>query len=166
MNVRQLAQVGIGLIGVWALVGAVETFAAVVFVARSGGPAMLAASASTVLLFGLSYLLVFRSAGIAAVIAPDVDADVDADSASASASPELERTLIRVAAVLLLGLGVPGIVTGLLTFATTRGLTDAGASGIALRRFAGSAAQVAFALYLIARPERLLELAKRSAQPD
>ena len=155
MNIRQLAQVGLGLLGVWALLTAVETFiqiAGIVGVSRA--PLALAEVIPVGLMLGLSYLLIFHNAKVATAIFPDVEV------ATGHAPPDFSRTLIALAGVLVLVQAAPITVNAILNYFSV-GQTDPTLRGRLIERFVGSLVPIGAGIYLIARPERLLDYLQR-----
>jgi hypothetical protein len=163
VNSRQLAQVGLGLIGVWALLDALNGFMTVAaFVRGEGGPAMLSVAVPVLLLLGLSYVLVFHNSRLAATIAPEGDATVE------HGTPDLARVLVALLGVMLLVQAIPRVLNAVLAYLAAGEYPDVSSRALPLRSFLGTAVQVAIALYLIVRPERLLDYLRRPrhAQTD
>ena len=72
VNSRQLAHVGLGLIGVWALLTALNGLMMLSAVVGSGeppGPVLVSVGVPFALILGLSYVLVFHNAKLAEAIA-------------------------------------------------------------------------------------------------
>jgi hypothetical protein len=156
MNSRQLAQVGLGLIGVWALLDALRGF--VTIAAIAGGsfrPLLLSIAVPVALLLGLSYVLVFHNAQLAATIAPDVRAT------SEHGTPDLARVLVALLGVLLLVQAIPGAISALLGFFAAGEFPERPSRVLPVRSFIGSGVQLAIALFLIMRPQRLLDYVRR-----
>lgn len=159
MNSRQLARVGLGLIGVWALVDVLNgfmTFAAVVGSGEPPGPVLLYLGVPVALLLGLSYVLVFHNAQLAATIAPD------ADAASEHGTPDLARILVALLGVMLLVQAIPRTLNAILLFFAAGEFPVAPPLAGPIRNFIGVAVQVAIAIYLIIRPDRLVEFVRRA----
>lgn len=154
MNNRQLAQVGLGLLGVWALLSAVSAFIQIAGVVGGfSAPLALAEVIPVSLLLGLSYLLIFHNAKVATAIFPDV-------AATDHAPPDFARTLVGLTGVLLLVQATPGAVNTILNLLSV-GKIDLTLRGQLIRRFIGSLVPIGAGIYLIARPGRLLEYLQR-----
>jgi hypothetical protein len=156
VNIRQVAQVGLGLLGVWALLTAVETFiqiAGVVGVSRA--PLALAEVLPVTLMLGLSYLLIFHNAKAATAIFPDVEA------ATGPAPSDFSRTLIALTGVMLLVQAAPTTVNAILNYFSV-GQTDPTLRGRLVERFIGSLVPIGAGIYLIAHRERLLDYLQRA----
>jgi hypothetical protein len=158
---RQLAELGLGLLGVWALLYALMIFMSIGALMGGGavGSALLAEGVPTALLLGISYLLIFHNALVATAIFPDFE------TTSEKGSPDLDRILVAVVGVLLLGQAIPGSISALFNLFAMRGFPGESLRAQLIPRFLASGAQVAFALYLIVRPERLLAFLRRP-RPD
>jgi hypothetical protein len=155
VNNRQLAQVGLGLLGVWALLSAVAVFVQIAgVVGVSFAPVALAEIIPVGLLLGLSYLLIFHNAKVATAIFPDVEATAD------HALPDCARTLVALTGVLLLVQATPGAVNTILIFLSDREI-DPTSRGQLIRRFIGSLVPIGSGIYLITRPGRFLEYLQR-----
>jgi hypothetical protein len=155
VNNRQLAQVGLGLLGVWALLAAVEAFVQIAaIVGASFARIGLAEVIPVGLLLGLSYLLIFHNAKVATAVFPDVEAAVDRPA------PDIARTLVALAGVMLLVQATPGAVNAILNLLSI-GVTDPALRGQLVRRLVGAIVPIAAGIYLIARPQRLLEYLQR-----
>jgi hypothetical protein len=157
MNSRQLAQVGLGLIGVWALLDALRVFSGIASMGDEGprGAGLLVVGVTLALFLGLSYVLVFRSAQLAATIAPDVGATNE------HGPQDLARILIALLGVLLLAQAAPLTINAVLGFLAAGEYPDAWYRPGPLRSFIDSCVQLAIALFLIMRPQRLLEFVRR-----
>ena len=158
MNSRQLAQVGLGLIGVWALLTSLTYLASLSAVVGGGeppGPVMLFVGVPAALLLGLSYWLVFHNARLAATIAPDTE------STSAHGAADLSRVLVVLLGVYLLVIAIPSLLNAVMTFIAAGEYPVAPSTGGPVRYLLGSGVQAAIALFLIFRPERLLAFARR-----
>ena len=165
MNSRQLARLGLGLIGVWALLDALTLFTQIASNLESlGSEFLFVAAVPVVLLLGLSYVLVFHSAGLAATIAPDADEG----AASDHGTPDLARILVALLGVMLLVQAIPRTLNLILAFFAAGEFPVAPNLVRPIGNFIGDAVQVAIAIYLIMRPDRLVEYLRRPrpAQTD
>ena len=167
MKTRQLAELGLGLLGVWALLYALMIFMSVASMAlfQGGGAVgsvLLAEGVPTALLLGISYLLTFHNAQVATAIFPDLG------TTSEEGSPDLARMLVAVVGVLLLGQAIPGTISSFFNFFAIREFPGESLRAQLIPRFFASGVQAAFALYLIVRPEKLLAYLRRPPpdQPD
>jgi hypothetical protein len=161
MNSRQLAQVGLGLIGVWALLIALQGFMTLAVVAGASlGPMLLSIAVPVALLLALSYVLVFHNGQLVAAIAPDVRAT------SEHATPDLPRILVVLLGVLLLVQAIPGAISGLLAVLAAGEFPTMPSRAGPVRFFISSGLQLAIALFLIMRPERLLDFVRRPASRE
>lgn len=160
MNNRQLAQVGLGLIGVWALLDALSIFSTIAFAGAAGphGSDLLVVAIPLALLLGLSYVLVFRGAQLAATIAPVAP---DAGAAREHGAVDISRTLVVLLGVMLFVQAAPLMVNAVLAFFAAGEFPDASSRAGPFRGFIGLGVQVAIALFLIMRPERLLAYVHR-----
>lgn len=162
VNSRQLAQVGLGLIGVLALVYALNglsTMAAMAVASQEPAFAFVVAALPLAALAALSYVLVFHNVQIAAAIAPHTKAT------SESGTPDVGRILVVLLGVFLLVEAIPGALNAALTL---RDLAEFGGSSrtAVTAHLLSVVIQIAIALYLIVRPERLLDYVQRPlAQP-
>ena len=157
MNSRQLAQVGLGLIGVWALLDALNgfmTFAAI-FGQESTGAVLISIGLPVALLLGLSYLLVFHNSQLATAISPDAGATIDG-------SPDLARTLVVLLGVMLVVEAIPGTLNAVLAYLAAGEYPNMTDRAGPLRGFIGHVVQIVIAIYLIRRPERLLDYVRRT----
>lgn len=155
MNHRQLAQVGLGLLGVWALLSAVETF--IEFAALAGASIARVALAEVIpvaLLLGLSYLLLFHNAQAAAALFPNVDASAE------EVPPGLARTLIALMGVFLLIQATPTALNVVLNYFFAADV-DLAARRTLIPRLLTSFIPIVASCYLVARPGRLLEFLER-----
>jgi hypothetical protein len=154
---RQLAQVGLGLIGVWALLDALRVFSGIVSMGADGprGSAILVVAAPLLLLLGLSYVLVFRSSSLASAIAPEGQAT------NAHSAADISRTLVVLLGVMLLAQSVPRLINIALAFLAAGEFPEGAPNSGLLRDFIASCVPFAIALFLIMRPERLLSYARR-----
>lgn len=155
MNSRQLARVGLGLIGVWALMTAISGFMTFAYVVRSE-PSSVLLLIPIALLVGLSYVLVFHNSRLAEAIAPD------AGEGTESGAPDLARVLVVLLGVHLLVTAIPGVLSVALGLLSGGPFAPGMASGGALRVLLGPVSQSVIAGFLIARPERLLEFVRRA----
>jgi hypothetical protein len=157
VNSRQLAHVGIGLIGVWALLTALSGLMMLSAVVGSGeppGPVLVSVGVPFALILGLSYVLVFHNAKLAEAIAPATVSD------SPQGATDLARVLVVLLGVHLLVVAIPSVLNHVLTFLAAGEFRDP-SSGGPVRYFIGSVVQVVLAVYLIVRPDRLLEFVRR-----
>ncbi|HEY4218135.1 MAG TPA: hypothetical protein VGM67_13410 [Gemmatimonadaceae bacterium] len=155
MSTRQLAQIGLGLLGIWALLYAVVEFMQIIALAGANhAPLVLAIVAPIALLLGLSYLLIFHSAKAATAIFPDAD---DADE---PVPPEVVLVLVALVGVLLLVQAAPTAINVLLTLFTV-GQSDPTVRGEVIRRLIGSLVPIGVGAYLIVRPGRLIDYVLR-----
>jgi hypothetical protein len=151
VNNRQLARVGLGLLGIWAMLTATTLFIQIAGVVGGAlAPLVLAEIIPVALLLGLSYLLIFHNARVASAIFPDVQ------DANTGVPSDLARTLVALTGVLILVGAAPVVVNAALTLLT---LNDAEptARGEVLRRLAGSAIPVGAGIYLIMHPSKFLD---------
>jgi len=158
VNCRQLAQVGLGLIGVWALVVALNgfmTFAAI-FGREATGAVLISIGLPVLLLLGLSYVLVFHNIQLATAISPDPAATIEPGS-----TDDLARTLIVLLGVFLLVQAIPGTLNGVLAYLAAGEFPNTTIGLGPLRGFIGHVVQIAIAIWLIRRPERLLDYVRR-----
>ena len=162
MNSKHFAQLGIGLLGVWALIGAVNGFTNILLTAASvqevDRTLLYAAGLPVVALFALSYVLFFHSGQLAAMIAPDA-------SPASAPSEDLSTILVVLTGVLLLVEGAPGAISLLFSTMAARGL-GGDAQAVLMRRLVSVAAQIGAALFLIVRPGRLLDFVYRQPSAD
>lgn len=162
MNIRQLAQVGLGLLGVWALLSAVATFIQIAaIVSTSVARLAIAEVLPVALLLSVSYLLIFHNTKVAAAIFPDVEGAAD----GASAQSDLALTLVALTGVFLLVQATPGALNAVLNIFTV-GDIDPNLRGGLLRRFIGALIPIGAGIYLIVRPGRLLDFLQRSGPAE
>jgi hypothetical protein len=151
MNPRTLSQLGLGLLGIWALIEALALFPQVAplasMVTNTGGAQALVFGIilPVALLFGLSYLLVFHSE----VVSRRVFREFDPSPSDPSVLQA--RVAVGLLGVLILALAIPHLVASLILFADERM-----AASVPLREVISYAVQTALALFLIVRPEALL----------
>lgn len=157
MTSRQLAQVGLGLIGVWTLLDVLVAFTGLGYLAADGsiGSFAIMEILPFALMLGLSYILVFHNAKLAAAIAPDVDA------APEPGSTDLARILVALLGVMLFARAVPGPISEVAGFLAAGEYPSVSSAPFPLRAFIGSSVQIAIAVYLVARPDRLLSYVRR-----
>jgi hypothetical protein len=161
VNNRQLAQIGLGLLGVWSLLSAVATFIQIgVVVGVSAARLGIAEVIPVALLLGISYLLVFHNAQVAAAIFPDVEAN-----AGGAPTWDISRTLVALTGVLLLVDAAPGVLNTILNYFTA-GAIDPALRGQLAGRLIGLLVPIAAGIYLIARPDRLLDYLQRPAPAE
>lgn len=159
MNARQLAQVGLGVLGVWTLVtavGIVAGFFESIAVAEGSvsGVAFLVVGMPAVILFGLSYVLVFHNAQLAAAITP-TDAAID------HATPGLARLLVALTGVIVVLESSPRFVNLVLNIFAVADDPEAVHGGALARGLISTSIELACALYLVLRPERFLAFLNR-----
>lgn len=159
MNGRQLAQIALGFLGVWALMNAVTLFGGFFeSFAVQGGPvpgvAMLVVGVPTLIFLGLSYVLVFHSAQLARVLAPDTDAVV-------RGTPDIARLLVALLGASFALVLVPRCVNLILNVFVAAGDPDGMRGGALVRALIGTGIELACALYLVMRPERFLDFLNR-----
>ncbi len=156
MTNRQLAQVGLGLIGVWALLDALRLFSGIVAMGADGprGSAILVIAVPLLLLLGLSYILVFRSSSLATTIAP-------AHSTGEQGTANVSRTLVVLLGVMLLAQSVPALINIGLAFLAAGEFPEGAPNSGLLRNFVATAIPFAMSLFLIMRPGRLLAYIQR-----
>ena len=160
MTNRQLAQVGLGLIGVWALVDALKIFSTIALMGAAGPriTEMFVLAIPMALLLAFSYVLVFRSGQLVSAIAPD------AQDATEHSPPDTPRVLVVLLGVWLLTQALPLMSNVILAFLAAGEYPSTGQT-VMLRGSLGSVLQIAIGLFLIMKPERLLEYVRRP-QPE
>jgi hypothetical protein len=157
VNNRQLAQVGLGLLGVWAVLSAVAAFIQIAGVVGVSLPRLGFAEVVPVgLLLGLSYLLIFHNASVATAIFPSVDA------ADQHTPPDFARTLIALTGVILLVQAAPSAVNTVLILLSVSEI-DPPQRAELLRRLIGILVPIGSGIYLMTRPGRLLEYWQRAS---
>jgi hypothetical protein len=159
MNSRILGQIGLGLLGVWALVqvlfgvvvlvGAITTFQEASGSSRSG---LLMIGLPVAALLGLSYVLLFHSASVAHLLFPDVDAAADA------ARADLPPVLVGLLGVLFVGMATPSVIRALFTFVPSDPYLSREILRSRLRDIAGYGLEAALGVFLVLRPRRVLAL--------
>ena len=160
MNGRQFAQLGLGLLGVSALLSAINMFAVVAeaLAPGSGGPpgaVLLVIGVPVLLMLGLSYVLVFHNASLAKVIAPAVDA------VGARAGADLPRLLVALLGTMMVLQTLPRFINLVMNIFAAVGDPDAMPGGALRRALIASGMELACAIYLIVRPERFLAFLDR-----
>ena len=160
MNGRQLAQIALGFLGVWALLDAVNLFAAFAeSIAMEGaslsGSVVLVIGVPSLLLLGLSYLLVFHNAQLARALAPNAAGAVGADM------PEIARLLVALLGVMIVLQTLPRSINLVLNIFAVVGDPDAVRGGGLYRALIGAGIEFACALYLVVRPERFVAFLNR-----
>jgi hypothetical protein len=161
VNSREAARIGLGLTGVWALLYAITGFMGIVATftifpgAVSPRTLLLAEAVPVALLLAVGYILVFHNAQVATAIFPEFGA------ASEHGSADLARILVCLAGVVLLGQVIPGVIGGVFSYFAARDFQDASTRALEVRASIGYVAQLAFALYLITRPGRILAYVRR-----
>ncbi len=158
MTNRQLAQVGLGLIGVWALIDVLKLFAGIASMADAvpRGSAILVVAVPLFHLLGASYVLVFRSSSLTAAIAPEGHA------ATQHGATDFSRTLVVLIGVLLLVQSLPILINIALAFLAAGEFPEGAPNSGLLRNFVSTGVQFAIASFLILRPERLLATIART----
>jgi len=157
MTARTTAQLGFGLLGLWAAIQAVAMFPglavmASAITATSGFvPVVFAIILPVAFLMVMSYLLLFHNARLTAQLFPGVEEESKAETA------DVPRVLVGLAGVLLLGLVVPHIVRVIPGLGGPAAVT-ASVERVQTRELISAALQLALALYLIFRPGKFLEL--------
>lgn len=162
VNGRQLAQIALGSLGVWALLEAVAIIASFFeTVAASGGVsgAALIVGVPTLILLGLSYVLVFHNAQLARALAPDDAAAVGLGT------PDIARLLVALLGAMTVLQVLPRCVNLVLNIFAAAGDPDAVHGGGLYRALIGTGIELACALYLVMRPERFLAFLNRP-RPD
>ena len=162
MNPRTLSQLGLGLLGVWALIEALELFPQVAplasLVTNNAGSRALAFGIiiPIVFLFGLSYLLVFHSEVVSRRLFPSFDLS------SSDTSGLQARIAVGLLGVLVLALAIPHLVGYLIALWARQVDTS-----LTVRELIAYAAQAALGVFLICRPQVLVgfwsELGSRAA---
>lgn len=160
MNSRQMAQVGLGLIGIWLVADALLLF---VSFASAGGESegsflvFVFVGVPFALILGFSYLLVFHNAALARAIAPHADAAVE------PGSTDLAKVLFALLGVLLLSESIPSLLNHIVSvaFSAAQQYSNPGERAGLTGSLLATAAKAAIGWYLIARPERLLEYVRR-----
>ena len=160
MNGRQLAQLGLGLLGVSALVNAVNIVAGVFeSIAAEGasipGAAILAVGAPTLVLLGLSYVLVFHNAPLAKVLVPDAEASVS------GFMPDIARLLVALLGAMIALQTLPRCINLILNFLVAASDPTPAPTGSLIRGLVATGIELACALYLVMRPERFLAFLNR-----
>jgi hypothetical protein len=162
VNARQIAQIGIGLIGIYVLASAVQLFASYLGMAGRAGGAPIGSTVMFIgiplaLLLGFSYVLVFHNAQFAKAIVPDSDATITGDGT------DLARVAFALLGVMLLSDGIPSLINHVLSFvaSASQEYSNPGERLAITRSVVGVAAKVAIGWYVIARPKRLLDAVRR-----
>ena len=106
------------------------------------------------MLLGISYFLLFHNAKVATAIFPDVDATPDA------APRDFSRTLVALTGVMLVVEWTPSAINTILSYLTVGGV-DPSFHGRLVRPFIGAVLPIAAGIYLIMRPDRLIEFLNR-----
>ena len=160
MNGRQLAQIALGSLGVWALLDAVNWFMVIAEALAPGsggapGTVALVIGVPTLLLLGLSYVLVFHNAQLAAALAPAADATIE------RGTPDIARLLVALVGAVILLQASPRFINLILNFFAAAGDPDIVQGGALRRALIGTGIELACALYLVMRPERFLDFLNR-----
>ena len=160
MNSRFLGRLGLALIGVYALIVAISGLTTLVAVASVSPQLSSLAIAATpmALIAALSYVLVFQNDRVAAAILPD------GDTAGEVGLSDLPRILVVLLGALVLIQSIPETLIALVGYVAAAQFGAAPRNGVA-GRLLGYAIQVGIALFLIMRPQRLLDVARRR-QPE
>jgi hypothetical protein len=151
MNPRTMSQLGLGLLGIWALIEALALFPQLAplasMVNNTAGSRTLAFGIviPVALLFGLSYLLVFHSDVVSRRLFPGFD------SSPSDSSVLQTRIALGLLGMLVLALAIPHLVASFLVL-----LAERAAAGPILREVVAYVVQTALAVFLIARPEVLV----------
>jgi hypothetical protein len=82
-------------------------------------------------------------------------------AANEHGTPDLARILVALLGVLLLVQAIPGMISGLVAFFAAGEFPTMPSRAGPVRFFIGSGLQLAIALFLIMRPQRLLDYVRR-----
>ena len=161
-----LAALGLGLLGLYALVealvGAMNVAATLVLsqnvmILRG---VLLSEFVPAALLLAIGYVLVFHNTAVAAAMFPGMDVSSEPDAGS------LPRVLVGLTGMLLLGMAIPGLIRAAFAYSMGRNFQSATSLALQLRGLIGSAVQGALAVYLILRPDRVLALWRHKPVDD
>ncbi len=159
VNARRLAQVGLGLIGIWLLAQILTMFATIARIggAAGGGVFLFAAGIPFILMLGFSYVLVFHNASLARAIAPDPAAAIESNGT------DLARVLFALMGVVVLSEAIPAVVSLLVALAisASQEYSSVNERVAPVRALFAAAVKGGIGWYLIAKPERLLEIVRR-----
>ncbi len=153
MNPQALAQVGVGLLGVWAFIEAllvfprVATAGAFLSVEHGAYAAFIAMLLPFLALLALAYILVFQAPAVARRMLGRKDPD------QTVAPTDLARVLVGLMGVFILLGALPGL---LLTVAAGEGVELP--AGLRLRSGLAGAVQAAVGIVMIVRPAILADL--------
>lgn len=157
MNGRQLAQIALGVLGVSALVNAINPLMAVFMVVSSNEPrsSLLVVGVPAFLLLALSYILVFHSSTLVAAIAPAAGTEL------MSAASDIPRVLVALMGVMMALQALPSGVNTVFNILAVAGDPQSVEKGALVPRLIGLAADFGCALYLVIRPERFIAFLNR-----
>jgi hypothetical protein len=159
VNARRLAQVGLGLIGIWLLAQTLTVFATIARIGgiAGGGAFFFAAGVPFLLMLGFSYVLVFHNASLARAIAPDPAATIESNGT------DIARVLFALMGVLLLSEAIPAVLNLLVAVAISANqeYSSVNERAAPVRGLFAAAVKGGIGWYLIAKPERLLEIVRR-----
>jgi len=153
VNAQAIAQLGVGLLGVWAFIEALLVFPRVATAApfqyalHGAWGAFAAMALPFVLLLALSYLLVFHAAAVARRVLSTLDLE------STGPLPDVACVLVGLAGVFVLLNSLPGLVQAWMV----RSGFEVPAA-IRLRVWVASLVQAGVGLFLILRPGILVAL--------
>jgi hypothetical protein len=143
------------LVGVIALIDATESLTTLGAIAASSGGQplfVIVAAVPMALLGALAYVLIVRGERLAQVLAPDTDS-----TATAPGARELAPVLVALLGVYILVAALPGSLAAIISYRAVAGFSTSTAAG-AKGRLLGYALQIAVALFLALRPERVLAM--------
>jgi hypothetical protein len=161
MSSRQIARLGLGITGIWALIYALSGFMSVAaLIAFQGretlGAALVGVGPAAGLLF-VGYVLVFHNDRAVTVIFPDFGADDGAPTT------DIAPILVALTGILVLGSAIPGVVSGLIGLMAAARFGAVVSRGAQVQGFTGRLVQAAFGVFLVVRPQRLLAYLRRPA---
>ena len=160
MNCRTLSRVGLGLLGVWALLQATLGFlsiASVLVTTEKPGEVrsmLLAMGLPIAALLGLSYVLMFHNGAVANVLFPDLPTSAEPDAAGRP------RLLVGLLGVFLLGIAIPDLVRVVVSFVLVPAaqMFPGAWRRFQIRELIAPCIQTGLAVFLILRPNRVLTL--------
>jgi hypothetical protein len=159
VNARQLAQIALGVLGVWALLNVINAvitfFEQMETVGGASGTTALVVGVPLLLMLALSYVLVFHNARLAAAIMPD------AAAAAVGGTHDVARVLVAVMGTMMVLQALPTAVNLVLNIFAAVGDPDAMPGGALRRHLIGMGLDLACALYLVFRPERFVAFLNR-----
>jgi hypothetical protein len=159
MSSRQIAQLALGITGIWALIYALSGFmglaSLLAFQGREALGAALLGVGPAAALFLVGYLLVFHNAPAARLIFPDFSDD------DGLPSTEVSRLLVGLTGILVVGSAIPSLVSGVLGFAVAARLTGGGPRPSLVQGLMGRLVQTAFGVFLIMQPQLVLDFLNR-----